>query len=112
MPRDQFVAKSVADAGPDWIARFDSARLHPPLADPRRLGRSPCLAPSQEDDYTIWDRNNLWMLNNAMVNGGENVTVIALWDGNPGDGPGGTEPMVRRATERGARVLVIDAKTL
>jgi hypothetical protein len=41
-----------------------------------------------------------------------NLTVIALWDGEPDDGPGGTEPMVSLANERGARIIHLDTKAL
>ena len=39
-------------------------------------------------------------------------TLIALWDGNGGDGPGGTEAMVQAATERGFEVVRLDAGPL
>src|SRR5262249_2686356 len=47
-------------------------------------------------DYGIWQRNNLWTLFNALAEGGaRNLTLIALWDGEPtGDGPGGTSDLV------------------
>lgn len=34
------------------------------------------------------------MLKNALENGGENRRLIALWDGQSGDGAGGTEQMI------------------
>ncbi|MGD9511841.1 MAG: tetratricopeptide repeat-containing protein [Geminicoccaceae bacterium] len=101
LPPDQFVAASVAPAGPGWIERFRWAceRL------PKRV-----LAQSKElqgwlqgkADYDIWQRNNLWMLHNALALGRDKVTLIALWDGEKGDGPGGTEHMVDKAKARGA----------
>ena len=48
-------------------------------------------------------RNNLWELNSAMVNGGMNMTLVALWDGKGGDAAGGTEHMVQEANDRGAK---------
>ena len=48
------------------------------------------------------------MLENSLVNGGQNATVIALWDGKPGDGSGGTEHMVKEADDCGARVVRLD----
>ena len=63
-------------------------------------------------DYNIWQRNNLWMLHNALTAGGDDcVTLIALWDREPtGDGPGGTSDLVQKATRRGAKTVVIDTK--
>jgi hypothetical protein len=65
-------------------------------------------------DYTVWQRNNLWVLHNALALGGrdQNVTLIALWNGRGGDGPGGTEDMVDQARERGAKVVILDTKSL
>ena len=67
---------------------------------------------AKKKDYSIWQRYNLWMLNNALAEGGENVTLIALWNGQEGDGPGGTEDLVWRAKERHARVVILETKKL
>jgi hypothetical protein len=62
--------------------------------------------------YTIWSRNNLWMLYNALALNAPLVTLIALWDGSGGDGPGGTADLVAQATARGHKVVILDAKRL
>ena len=36
------------------------------------------------------------------------LTLIALWNGKTGDGPGGTEDMVKRAEAQGAKSLRLD----
>jgi hypothetical protein len=38
--------------------------------------------------------------------------MIGLWDGEAGDGPGGTEHMVNLAKERAARFVRLDTKKL
>jgi hypothetical protein len=43
---------------------------------------------------------------------GDPVALIALWNREPGDGPGGTGDMVERAQERGARVEILEARRL
>jgi hypothetical protein len=69
-------------------------------------------------NYNIWQRNNLWMLFNAVAEGCDektadpNLTLIALWDGAEGDGPGGTGDLVRKVDNLGARCEIIDAKEL
>jgi len=64
-------------------------------------------------DYNIWQRNNLWNLHNALATaGGENVTLIALWNGATGDGAGGTADMVQKAQERGAKTIILDTKKI
>ena len=52
------------------------------------------------------------MLHNALAIGRDKVTLIALWDGKTGDGPGGTEHMVEKARARGAKVAILDTKPL
>jgi hypothetical protein len=63
-------------------------------------------------DYNSWQRNNLWMLHNALAAGGDDaVTLIALWDREPtGDGPGGTSDLVQKVERRGAKAVIIDTK--
>jgi hypothetical protein len=63
-------------------------------------------------NYSIWERNNLWELNSALVNGGLHMTLIALWDNKGGDGAGGTEHMVNEATAKGAVVRMIDIREI
>lgn len=112
--RDPFVATSVADSGPAWVARFDELYRQLPA---RVLGDSdePMMLPRWSralSTYSVWERNNRWMLHNALVYGAAKTTLIALWNGETGDGPGGTENMVRTASERGARAVILDAKEL
>jgi hypothetical protein len=111
LPRDQFIQESVAPAKGDWTRRFD--RLTEKLP-PRVLARSKELPSwlAEKPNYSIWQRNNLWMLHNALAAGGDNVTLIALWNGQEGDGPGGTGDLVARARQRQARVVVLDTKEL
>lgn len=103
LPRDDFAARSVADAGGDWVERFDA------LLEARPFHVLPD-EPSPEFD--IWQRTNLWMLDSVLSHAGTNVTVIVLWDGNAADGPGGTKDMVKRAQAIGARVVHLDAAKL
>lgn len=111
MPRDEYVKESVRDAGPQWIDRFDDLYERLPR---RQLGESKELPRwlQSKPDYSIWQRNNLWMLYNAMARGSRYVTLIALWDGGTGDGPGGTQDMVNRANESGAKTIILDTKKI
>jgi hypothetical protein len=67
----------------------------------------------EKADYGIWQRNNLWMLFNALDEGCDpksddpNLTLIALWDGAGGDGAGGTADLVEKVEGMGARCEVI-----
>jgi hypothetical protein len=107
IPREQFIYESVAFAGPSWVNRFNS--LYEKL--PRQVLSQTKELPNwlkKKENYTIWERNNLWMLNHALANGGIHLTLIALWDCKGGDAAGGTEHMVKEAATRGATTEIID----
>ena len=111
LPKNDYMKASVADAGPDWVERFKRLYdLQPPeiLSDSDELPR--WLRAKAE--YSIWQRSNLWMLHNALDISKDNLTLIALWNGEVGDGPGGTEDMVKRAQDRGATFIHLDARKL
>ena len=65
----------------------------------------------EREDYSIWSRVNLWMLHAAAAVA-DAFTLIALWNGAGGDGPGGTEDMVGRASEAAASRMVLDTVEL
>lgn len=112
LPPAQFKVESVAFAGNGWIDRFDNLlkkRPHPVLANegtdlPNWLRK--------RADYNIWERNNQWLLQTALTGGGEHMTLIALWNGEKGDGAGGTEHLVREARKQGAKTEIIDSNKL
>lgn len=111
LPPADFIAASVAPGGPEWVDRFNAACDR--LAR-RQLSDSKDLPGwlQGKPNYDIWQRNNLWMLHNALALGRDKVTLIALWDGKTGDGPGGTEHMVEKAKARGAKTVILDTKAL
>lgn len=107
LPKDKFAAESVSFAGTGWMERYHKLIRdipNPILADSKEMPKWLL----KKDNYNIWERNNLWLLYSALINGGPNMTLIAVWDGKGGDGPGGTQHMVTTAKEKGARVVVID----
>jgi Tetratricopeptide Repeats-Sensor len=113
--RDTYVKESVRDGGPRWVERFN--HLYDTLPS-RVLGNSQgtldlprWLKPAK--NYSIWERSNRWMLNNALVSGANKVTLLALWNKEiPPDGAGGTEDMVKTAADRGAKVVLLEATPL
>jgi hypothetical protein len=111
LPKNDYIKASVADGGPEWVERFkrlfdekQSAILDDSGELPRWL--------RAKKDYSIWQRSNLWMLHSALALSSDNLTLIALWNGEAGDGSGGTEDMVQRATDRGATFIHLDAREL
>ncbi|HKG58717.1 MAG TPA: tetratricopeptide repeat-containing protein [Pyrinomonadaceae bacterium] len=112
VPRELYIRESVAAAGPQWIEEFNRLVRSRPV---RVLCESKDLPRWLQDkpDYNIWQRNNLWNLHNALAAvGGENVTLIAFWNGASGDGAGGTADMVQKAQERGAKIIILDTKKI
>jgi len=111
IPRDAYVAASVAPSGPGWVSRFNHQYE---TAHPREYQQSAELPVwlQSKPQYGVWQRSNIWMLHNALAVGGIDTTLIALWDGKGGDGPGGTQHMVESAQARGARTIILDTKQL
>lgn len=116
LPRDKYIKASVQGAGNNWVIRFNN--LYNTLKR-RELSDSEVLPRwlrQKGDEYTIWQRCNLWILNNAIAldkkGGGSNLTLIALWNGKEGDGAGGTEDMVAQAGKRGALTIPLPTEEL
>jgi hypothetical protein len=60
-------------------------------------------------DYSTWQRSNRWIMHHAWATTTDKrVTVLALWNGQPGDGPGGVADLVAAAEHDGAEVRVLD----
>ena len=112
LPDDQFVDASVASEDPSWEKRFYAQLQKHPNAP--ILARTPELPKwlQFKNKYDIWQRNNLWLLSHALSKNAHHMTLIALWDGEAGDGPGGTEDMVNLAKERGARMVQLNTKEI
>ena len=124
-----YVTTSVNKAGPKWVQRFwDLHKAHVERNQVRVLSQT---TEAPKDDinylpawlrdkpkYNIWQRNNLWMLYNALAEGCDdktgdpNLTLIALWDRAEGDGAGGTGDLVNKVERLGARCEIIDTKEL
>lgn len=101
-----FLEKSVDFAGGDWRARFFAAKASGALhTAPRELGP----LQDREDPY---ERNNRWMLDAAMRFGADKVDFVCLWNGEGGDGPGGTKHMMEEVRNKGGRTHWLDTRRL
>jgi hypothetical protein len=114
LPMEEYLEASVAPAGGNWVERFQSLliRLRPGAI--KVLDDTVVLPESLTGgaSLNIWQRTNLWMLDEAMT-AAPKRTLLALWDGKVGDGPGGTEHLVLLAPRFGIDVLpVIRPQTL
>lgn len=107
----EFIRNSVLCDGSDWRRRYLEARAalaEPPRSAPEALGPLPA---GRGGDYA-YERCNLWLLDTAVGWGGDRLCLICLWNGERGDGRGGTAHMVDEVGRRGGRVIRIDPGTL
>jgi hypothetical protein len=103
IPREDYCQQSVMDGGPDWVEKFN-----------RLLDTRPAIILSDSAELPVWaasipkygvfQRGNIWMMENALLRPNADVTLVALWNGQAGDGPGGTADMVKLAQSHGAKV--------
>lgn len=101
-----FLEKSVDFAGNSWRDRFFAAKARAALhVQPIELGPPPAV----EDPY---ERNNRWMLEAASRFGADGLDFVCLWNGEGGDGPGGTRHMMEEVRGRGGRAIWLDTKKL
>jgi hypothetical protein len=100
---EEFKKKSVSFAGDKWNERFDKLVSTLPVH---------VLVENRNTDMNVYEQTNEWMLHDALKHAGDNMTLIAVWDGGGGDGKGGTEHMVKIAREKKGEVKIIDVKKL
>jgi hypothetical protein len=112
LPLDRFRTESVSPAGKNWEERFD--QLMRQFPSPHILSKTEDLPSwfSLRPNYNAWQRANLWLIQEALAVGGTNITLLALWDGKAGDGPGGTDHMIRVAANHGAATVILDTSKL
>jgi hypothetical protein len=101
-----FLEKSVDFAGGDWRPRFFAAKARATL---HVLTAEKGSTPDGEDPY---ERNNLWMLDAASRFGPDKVDFVCLWNGQSGDGPGGTRHMMEEVEKKGGRAHWLDTTKL
>ena len=74
------------------------------------------LPPATNTELSIYERVNLWLIENGKEAAGETGKLFALliWDEQPGgDGPGGTSDLAQKIEKLGGEVAIINpTKTL
>lgn len=111
LPADEYAAASVSSAGPEWTQQYYELLKETPVRIMEQAGDQPEWL-AGHSGYDVWQRSNLWMLHTALANGSRRVTLIALWNGKAGDGPGGTADMVEQVRKRGGEVVRIGLGTV
>lgn len=101
LPEDRFIAASVEAPTGNWVERFRAL-----------TGESTPQVMADQTEDGLWARNNAWMIESALAHAPKEFVILALWDGQTGDGPGGTEDMVISAQNQGARFIHLDTRKL
>lgn len=113
MAEEAFLKRSVdfrkaPSSVPDrWRDRFIAVRLHPSV----QTAFMPADHVAENSDG-VFERCNLWMLERALSFGADKVRFICVWNGEGGDGPGGTEHMRKAVKQRGGTECWIDTRRL
>ncbi|MFA5923752.1 MAG: hypothetical protein WC856_21065 [Methylococcaceae bacterium] len=101
-----FIKKSVLPGGESWRERYFKIKQQAQTkAAPIELGLPP-------KDVNPYERCNLWLLYSALAYGTDIVQFICLWNGEGGDGPGGTAHMYNEVNERTGQVIWLDTRRL
>lgn len=121
LPVPELAYRATAMSGvPGWVERYhavlrrvrEKAREKDEKEDGVHiLARSDRLPPWLQGraGYSTWQRSNQWILHHAWATTTvDRVTVLALWNGEPGEGRGGTANMVDIAQAQGADVIVLE----
>jgi hypothetical protein len=106
LPFDEntFIEGSVDFADADWHNRYVTASRGAEVHfAPDQLGP----LNSGDDPY---ERNNLWMLERAARFGPARMIFLCLWNGEGGDGPGGTKHLMEAVRKNSARVHWLDIR--
>jgi hypothetical protein len=109
LPFDEatFVVESVDFAGANWHARF--AAVIRAAAAVHVMSRERGPLPEGANPY---EENNLWMLEAASRFGAERVEFVCLWNGQGGDGPGGSEHLLHEVEHQAGRTHWLDTRKL
>ena len=110
----EFIERSVRPVcdGDDWVARYRAVAAR--LANPPQVIPAPTAgaAPPCDARDNPFERCNRWLLDTALARGGDQVWLLCLWDGQGGDGAGGTAHMVGEVQRHHGHVIHIDCRRL
>lgn len=102
----EFIEDSVVCVGELWRQRYFTAREKLGTAirsAPNELG----VPPLEIVRNYVYERCNLWLFYTALAYGTERVRFLCLWNGDGGDGPGGTAHMYNEVKQRTGQVTWI-----
>lgn len=101
-PEETFLGDSVDPSGTGWRERYANVTKASTV-------RTVVMA----EDYLageglgLYSRHTRWLVERALTWGADRLRVIVLWDGQPGDGSGGTADLLLLARQHTDRVRVV-----
>ena len=113
VPELVYRATALSRQASRWAERYHTTLQR--AAEVRTLARSHTMPGwlATRPDYDNWQRSNRWILHYAWAaTTTGRVTVLALWNGQMGDGTGGVADMVATGMHRGADVVTVDTTSL
>ena len=60
-----------------------------------------------DEGLGLYGRHSRWLLERSLVWGADKLSLVALWDGQPGDGSGGTADVVAAVEHYTDRIHII-----
>ncbi len=116
LPEPDFIEQSIlpADGGEVWRKR-DSTQRDTPLGQPPRVMPEvlgPLPKDSEGKEMNPFERCNLWLLYSTLAKGIARTRFLCLWNGGGGDGPGGTEHMMKEVKKRTGQVTWLDTRKM
>lgn len=104
-PEPEFIARSVLASQGSWLDCYNTIRkkMNQPVL---------CMPALVSEDENPFEACNLWILNTALAYGPEKVRFICLWNGDSGDGAGGTAHMVEQVKKNDGEVVWLDTRRL
>ncbi len=117
LPEAEFIEQSILRSidGLKWQQRYEAIKTD--------LSQPPSILPIESTPYRhlenepnstgdVFARCNLFLLDTALTWGIERLRLICLWDGQGGDGPGGTAHMVELVKSLRGKVIWMDINQL
>ncbi len=98
---EAFLADSVEPSGTGWEERYRAT-----VEEARSLEVMP-EGHLTESGLGLYGRHGRWLIDRATTWGTDRLELVALWDGQPGDGSGGTADVVAAVREMTDRIHVI-----
>lgn len=102
---DEFARRSVSYAGASWLSRYNKLLESGPYHIMQSLSRN-------TNDWKLFEKANIWMLEEAVAYAGHQVQLLALWDFVEVAKRGGTQHMIDIAIKIGVNPIILNIREI